>query len=77
MEKAGLHLLSGSKTNTYRCACNFVVSHVYKTHDLKPFSVNKALYYDLRKRFGLKSQMAQSVLKTVIAQFKTILENEH
>ena len=39
--------------------------------------MNKALYYDLRERFGLKSQMSQSVMKTVIARFKTILENEH
>lgn len=77
VKEAGLLLLSDSKMNTYRCACNFVASYVYKTHDLKQFSVNKALYYDLRERFGLKSQTAQSVLKTVIAQFKTILENEH
>ena len=62
---------------TYRRACNFVVNYVYQTHDLKQFSLNKALYYRLREEFGLKSQMAQSVFKTVIARFKTILENQH
>ena len=52
----------------YRDACNFAANYVFQTHDLKQPSLNKALYYDLRKRFGLKSQMAQSVLKTVIAR---------
>lgn len=62
---------------TYRDACNFVANYVYQTHDLKQFSLNKALYYRLRETYGLKSQMAQSVFKTVIARFKTILENQH
>lgn len=43
---------------------------------LKQFSLNKVLYSTLRERFGLKSQMAQSVFKTVIARYKTILENQ-
>lgn len=62
---------------TYRKACNFVANYIYQTHDLKQFSLNKALYYRLREEFGLKSQMSQSVFKTVIARFKTILENQH
>ena len=62
---------------TYRKACNFVANYVYQTHDLKQFSLNKALYYRLREVYGLKSQMAQSVFKTVIARYKTILENQH
>lgn len=61
----------------YRNACNFVANYVYQTHDLKQFSLNKALYYRLREEYGLKSQMAQSVFKTVIARFKTILETQH
>lgn len=63
--------------DTYRSACNFVANHIFRTHDLKQFSLNKTLYYDIRKRYGLKSQMAQSVFKTVIARYKTILENQH
>ena len=63
--------------DTYRNACNFVANYVYHTHDLKQFSLNKALYYRLRDEYGLKSQMTQSVFKTVIARFKTILENQH
>lgn len=61
----------------YRQACNFVANYIYQTHDLKQLSLNKALYYRLRENYGLKSQMAQSVLKTVIARFKTILENQN
>ena len=63
--------------DTYRSACNFVANYIFQTHDLKQRSLNKVLYYDLRERFGLKSQMAQSVFKTVIARYKTILENQH
>lgn len=63
--------------DTYRSACNCVANYVFQTHDLKQCSLNKALYYDLRERYGLKSQMAQSVFKSVIARYKTILENQH
>ena len=62
--------------DTYRKACNYVAAYVFRTHDLNQASLNKALYADLRSLYGLKSQMAQSVLKTVIARFKTVLANE-
>jgi len=62
--------------SVYSDACNFVSDYIFHTHDLKQFSLNKVLYSTLRERFGLKSQMAQSVFKTVIARYKTILENQ-
>lgn len=62
--------------SVYSNACNYVSDYVFRTHDLKQFSLNKVLYSILREKFGLKSQMAQSVFKTVIARYKTILENE-
>ena len=62
--------------SVYSDACNYVSDYVFRTHDLKQFSLNKVLYTELRERFELKSQMAQSVFKTVIARYKTILENE-
>jgi putative transposase len=62
--------------SVYADACNYVSDYVFRTHDLKQFSLNKTLYSILRERFGLKSQMAQSVFKTVIARYKTILENQ-
>jgi IS605 OrfB family transposase len=63
--------------SVYSDACNYVSDYVFRTHDLKQFSLNKVLYFTLREKFGLKSQMAQSVFKTVIAKYKTILENQH
>ena len=62
--------------SVYSDACNYVSDYVFHTHDLKQFSLNKALYSTLREMFGLKSQMAQSVFKTVIARYKPILENQ-
>lgn len=63
-------------SSVYRAACNYVSEYVYRTHDLKQPSLNQALYATLREKFDLKSQMAQSVLKTVIARYKTVLENQ-
>nr|DAH47641.1 MAG TPA: endonuclease [Caudoviricetes sp.] len=66
-----------NKTMSVYCdACNYVSDYVFRTHDLKQFSLNKVLYFTLRERFELRSQMAQSVFKTVIAKYKTVLENE-
>ena len=58
----------------YKNACNFVSDYIFKTHNLVQASVNRALYYDTRLKFGLRSQMSQSVQKNVIAKYKTILE---
>ncbi|MBS5197529.1 MAG: transposase [Clostridiales bacterium] len=69
-------VLLNKTMSVYSDACNYVSNYVFRTHDLKQFSLNKILYAELREKFGLKSQMAQSVFKTVIARYKTILENE-
>lgn len=63
--------------SAYCDACNYVSDYVFKTHNLSQAQFNKALYYDLREKYSLKAQMAQSVLKTVIARYKTILEAEN
>lgn len=57
-------VLLNKTMSVYRDACNYVSDYVFRTHDLKQISLNKALYSTLRERFGLKSQMAQSVFKT-------------
>ena len=62
--------------SVYSDACNYVSEYVFRTHDLKQFSLNKVLYFAIREKFSLKSQMTQSVFKTVIARYKTILENQ-
>ena len=73
---ADSRVLLDETMSVYSDACNYVSNYVFRTHDLKQFSLNKVLYSTLRERFGLKSQMAQSVFKTVIARYKTILENQ-
>lgn len=70
-------VLLNNTMSAYTDACNYVSNYVFQTHNLKQFALNKALYSDLREKFGLKSQMAQSVLKTVIARYKTIFENQN
>lgn len=70
-------VLLNDTMSVYRDACNHVSDYVFQTHNLKQFSLNKVLYSELREKFGLKSQMAQSVLKTVIARYKTILKNQN
>jgi IS605 OrfB family transposase len=62
--------------SAYRDACNYVSEYIFETHELKQCSLNAVLYSSIREKFGLKSQMAESVIKTVIAKYKTILENQ-
>lgn len=57
----------------YRDACNYTSQYIFN-HDfvLKQSDLQAVLYHELRNRFGLKSQMTQSVFKTVIACYKTV-----
>ena len=64
-------------SHIYTKACNYVSDYIFRTHNLKQYSINEALYYDLRQLFGLKSQMAQSVIKTVLARYRTIRSNRN
>ena len=57
----------------YRQGCNYASQYVFNNNfELGQLKLNKALYHDLRDTFDLKSQMAQSVLRTVIARYKTV-----
>ena len=64
-------------TNAYRNACNWLSKHVFQTKILKQAKLNDLYYKQLRGQFGLKSQMAQSVMKTVIARYKSAKSNGH
>ncbi|MFJ8268483.1 RNA-guided endonuclease InsQ/TnpB family protein [Peribacillus asahii] len=64
-------------TSAYRRACNWLSKHIFETKDLNQTSLNNLYYSDLRNQFGLKSQMAQSVMKTVIARYKSAKSNGH
>jgi IS605 OrfB family transposase len=63
--------------SAYRSACNYVSDYVFRTHNLQQYSLQKETYTVLREKFGLKSQMAISVIRTVIARYKTILETQN
>ena len=61
---------------TYSDACNYVSDYIYKTHNLSRYSIQEDTYYQVREIYGLRSQMAVSCVRTVIAKYKTILENQ-
>jgi len=65
-----------STMKAYSDACNYVSEYIYRTHNLSRYSVQKDTYYQIRKIYGLRSQMAVSCVRTVIAKYKTILENQ-
>lgn len=60
----------------YSAACNYVSEYVYRTHNLRREAVHKELYHQVRRLFNIKSQMTGSCIRTVIAKYKTILENQ-
>lgn len=57
----------------YKDACNFISQYVFDNNfELSQSKLNKALYHEIRDQFGLKSQMAQSAIRNVIARYKTV-----
>lgn len=66
-------MLFRQMTEQYRQACNFVSQYIFDNQfNMAYQSLNKKLYSDLRKLFGLKSQLTQSSIKTAISRYKTI-----
>lgn len=68
-----LHLTS----KAYQKACNWLSESVFCSKNLNQVQLHNLFYQELRQRFGLKSQMAQSVMKTVIASYKSAQSNGH
>lgn len=64
-------------TCAYRKACNWLSEHIFETKNLNQVKLNDLYYKQLRNLFCLKSQMAQSVMKTVIARYKSAKSNGH
>lgn len=60
-----------------RKALNYISNYIFETNCLNQSKINKDTYYYLRETYGLKSQMAQSVMKTAIAKYKTNKSNGH
>ena len=62
-------------TRQYASACNFISQYIFNNgFELKYTKVQKAVYREVRDRFGLKSQMSLSAIKTVVARYKTLKE---
>lgn len=60
-----------------RKALNYISNYVYSNNCFNQSKINADTYYYLRQEYSLKSQMAQSVMKTVIAKYKTNKSNGH
>lgn len=57
----------------FRQGCNFVSEYMfYNGFPMNSVTLIKQLYNDLRSKFGLKSQMAQSCVRTVIARYRSV-----
>lgn len=69
-------LLLDAAVEAYRRASNFVSDFAFRNRDIRKQNLHDALYKELRDRFNLKSQMAESNLRTVTARYKAILENK-
>lgn len=66
-------ILFRQMTEQYRQACNFVSQYIFDNDfDLAYHNLNKKLYNDLRNLFNLKSQLAQSTIRTVVAKYRTV-----
>jgi putative transposase len=63
--------------HAYRQGCNLVSDVVFDTRELKQPILHQKTYRTLRSEIGLRSQMAQSVIKTVMAKYKTNVNNGH
>ncbi len=61
----------------YKNGCNMISASVFKTKQLQQPVLQRLTYQDLRLGYGLKSQMAQSAMKTVIAKYKSARSNGH
>lgn len=57
---------------SYRNSCNYVSDYVFSNHDYKQFSVQKAVYEQVRSLYKIGSQMTCSVIRTVLASYRTI-----
>lgn len=53
----------------FRDGCDFVSDYIYRTGCVDRYAVNAAVYHELRGRFGLRSQMAQSAVRVVVSHY--------
>ena len=59
--------------NTFRDGCNYVSNYIFNHNFiLNKNDIQKAIYYDLRNKYRLKSQLAISCIRSVVARYKTV-----
>jgi putative transposase len=58
-------------------ALNYISDYVFNNNCLNQKIIQKDIYYYLRDTYNLKSQMACSAIKTVIAKYKTCKSLNH
>ncbi|WML33378.1 transposase [Clostridium sp. OS1-26] len=56
-------------------ALNYISKYIFDNNCLNQKKINEDTYYYLRDTYNLKSQMAQSCMKTAIAKYKTNKSN--
>lgn len=57
----------------YKDACNFISQYVFNhTFELKQSKLNKALYRDLRNKFGLKAKWRSLLLKLLLLAIRLL-----
>lgn len=61
--------------HAYTKACNFISACVFSSKDMNKRHIHDLYYRKLKAEFSLKAQMAESVIKTVIARYKAIVSN--
>ena len=64
-------ILSGTM-DAYRKSCNYVSDYVFSNHDYKQLSVHNSVYEQVRSLYKIGSQMTCSVIRTVLARYKSI-----
>ena len=70
-------LILNKTLSVIRDVLNFVSVFVFGQEGIRYLALDHALYYPVRQQFGLRSQMTQSVFKTVLAKYQSMKSNRH
>ncbi|MDD4969887.1 MAG: transposase [Paludibacter sp.] len=63
--------------NAYTVACNYISEIVFESKQLIQPKLHAITYPTLRAEYNMKSQMALSVMRTVIARYRSAKSNKH
>lgn len=59
--------------NVFRDGCNYVSNYIFNhKFILNKIEIQKAIYYDLRNKYHLKSQLSISCIRSVVDRYKTV-----